>query len=129
MGAKPGSLGTVRGTIKNPAALAGIFADHAIRLVGNGTTGANKDGFHLRNVNVVRDLTRVSAIGCHNVLAVKLGIGECVETTRDLANIESAPRDMGWTARTGHRDALHQLAGWCAPQREVAVEGWAVHAS
>ncbi len=56
MGAKPGSLGTVKGTIKNPDALAGIFADHAIRLVGNGTTGANKDGFHLRNVNVVRDL-------------------------------------------------------------------------
>lgn len=56
MGAKPGSLGTVRGTIKNPGALAGIFADHAIRLVGNGTTGANKDGFHLRNVNVARDL-------------------------------------------------------------------------
>ena len=57
MGAKPGSLGTVKGTIKNPAALAGIFADHAIRLVGNGVTGANEDGFHLRNVNVVRDLT------------------------------------------------------------------------
>ena len=56
MGAKPGSLGTVRGTIKNPAALAGIYADHAIRLVGNGTTGANQDGFHLRNVNVARDL-------------------------------------------------------------------------
>ncbi|MDB6167650.1 MAG: proS, partial [Verrucomicrobia bacterium] len=56
MGAKPGSLGTVKGTIKNPAALAGIFADHAIKLVGNGTTGANKDGFHLRNVNVTRDL-------------------------------------------------------------------------
>ncbi len=56
MGAKPGSLGTVKGTIKNPAALAGIFADHAVRLVGNGTTGANKDGAHLRNVNVVRDL-------------------------------------------------------------------------
>lgn len=56
MGAKPGSLGTVKGTIKNPTALAGVFADHAIRLVGNGTTGANKDGFHLRNVNVARDL-------------------------------------------------------------------------
>jgi prolyl-tRNA synthetase len=56
MGAKPGSLGAVKGTIKNPAALAGIFADHAIRLIGNGTTGANKDGFHLRQVNVVRDL-------------------------------------------------------------------------
>lgn len=56
MGAKPGSLGAVRGTIKSRAELAGIFADHAIRLVGGGTTGANKDGFHLRNVNVARDL-------------------------------------------------------------------------
>jgi prolyl-tRNA synthetase len=56
MGAKPGSLGAVKGTIKNPGALAGIFADHAIRLIGNGATGANKDGFHLRNVNVARDL-------------------------------------------------------------------------
>ncbi len=56
MGAKPGSLGAVKGTIKTPDALVGIFADHAIRLVGNGTTGANKDGFHLRNVNVGRDL-------------------------------------------------------------------------
>jgi prolyl-tRNA synthetase len=56
MGAKPGSLGTVRGTLANPGALAGIFADHAVRLIGNGTTGANKDGYHLRNVNVRRDL-------------------------------------------------------------------------
>ena len=77
MGAKPGSLGAVRDTwLKSDpsitelrsagplgskvnlstTALAGIFADHAIHLVGNGTTGANKDGFHLRNVNVVRDL-------------------------------------------------------------------------
>ncbi len=56
LGAKPGSLGAVKGTIKDPAALAGIFADHAIRLIGNGTTGANKDGFHLRHVNVTRDL-------------------------------------------------------------------------
>jgi prolyl-tRNA synthetase len=56
LGAKPGSLGAVKGTIKNAGALAGVFADHAIRLVGNGTTGANKDGFHLRNVNVTRDL-------------------------------------------------------------------------
>ena len=56
LGAKPGSLGATRGTIKDPGALAGIFADHAIRLIGNGVTGANKDGFHLRNVNVTRDL-------------------------------------------------------------------------
>ena len=56
MGARPGSLGVVRGTIKNPGTLAGIFADHAVRLIGNGVTGANRDGFHLRNVNVTRDL-------------------------------------------------------------------------
>ena len=56
LGAKPGSLGAVKGTIKNPAALAGVFADHAIRLIGNGVTGANKDGFHVKNVNVTRDL-------------------------------------------------------------------------
>jgi len=56
LGAKPGSLGAVKGTIKNPAALAGVFADHAIRLIGNGVTGANEDGQHLRHVNVSRDL-------------------------------------------------------------------------
>ena len=56
MGAKPGSLGAVKGSLKNLSGLAGIFADHAIRIVGNGTTGANRDGFHLRNVNVARDL-------------------------------------------------------------------------
>jgi prolyl-tRNA synthetase len=56
LGAKPGSLGAVKGTIKNPSTLAGIFADHAIRLIGNGTTGANRDGFHLRNVSISRDL-------------------------------------------------------------------------
>jgi len=56
MGARPGSLGAVNGTIRDPGALAGIFADHAIRLIGNGTTGANRDGFHLRRVNVARDL-------------------------------------------------------------------------
>ena len=56
MGARPGSLGAVRGTIKNPGALAGVFADAAIRLIGNGVTGANRDGFHLRHVNVTRDL-------------------------------------------------------------------------
>ena len=56
LGAKPGSLGAVKGSIKDAGALVGVFADHAIRLIGNGVTGANKDGFHLRNVNVTRDL-------------------------------------------------------------------------
>lgn len=62
MGALPGSLGAVAGTIRQPSALAGVFADHAIRLVGNGVTGANRDGFHLRRVNVRRDLA-ITAFG------------------------------------------------------------------
>ena len=56
MGAKPGSLGAVKGTIAKPDKLDGIYADRAIKLIGNGTTGANEDGFHLRHVNVTRDL-------------------------------------------------------------------------
>lgn len=56
MGAKPGSLGVVKGSIKDRSKLDGIYADHAIRLIGNGVTGANEDGRHLRGVNVVRDL-------------------------------------------------------------------------
>jgi prolyl-tRNA synthetase len=56
LGARPGSLGAVKGTLKAPDQIAGVFADHAIRLIGNGTTGANRDGYHLRQVNVARDL-------------------------------------------------------------------------
>ncbi|TVR56303.1 MAG: proline--tRNA ligase [Puniceicoccaceae bacterium] len=56
MGASPGSLGVVRGTIRQPEKLAGVFADHAIKRIGNGVTGANREGFHLRQVNVERDL-------------------------------------------------------------------------
>lgn len=55
-GASPGSLGAVKGTIPDLEKLDGIFADETIRLIGNGVTGANKDGFHIRNVNVKRDL-------------------------------------------------------------------------
>ena len=46
----------MRGTIAQAATLAGVFADQAIELVGNGVTGANRDGFYLRHVNVERDL-------------------------------------------------------------------------
>jgi prolyl-tRNA synthetase len=56
MGTKPGSLGAIKGTIKDEAALAGVFADEAIKLISNGVTGANKRGVHVRHVNVTRDL-------------------------------------------------------------------------
>ncbi|MEM9159654.1 MAG: proline--tRNA ligase [Verrucomicrobiota bacterium] len=56
MGAYPGSLGAVKGTIKDRSKLDGVFADEAIRLVGNGVTGANEKAKHIKNVNVTRDL-------------------------------------------------------------------------
>ncbi|MBC2604834.1 proline--tRNA ligase [Pelagicoccus albus] len=56
MGAYPGSLGAVKGTIKDRSKLDGVYADEAVRLVGNGVTGANEKAMHLKNVNVSRDL-------------------------------------------------------------------------
>jgi prolyl-tRNA synthetase len=72
MGAKPGSLGAVASTLERraPARLedrhanhAGsetgapkILADEALRGAKGMTTGANEDGFHLRHVDVERDI-------------------------------------------------------------------------
>jgi prolyl-tRNA synthetase len=57
LGAKPGSLGAVAkvpemvaaGTIK-------VLADERLRGANDMTTGANEDGFHLRNVSIERDI-------------------------------------------------------------------------
>ena len=50
LGARPGSLGAVR------VLDATIIADEALRNRTRMTTGANKDGFHLRGVEVARDI-------------------------------------------------------------------------
>jgi prolyl-tRNA synthetase len=50
MGARPGSLGAVRFT-KAP-----VFVDPAVAERKNMATGANEDGFHLKGVDVKRDL-------------------------------------------------------------------------
>ena len=42
MGAKPGSLGAVRGTIKSAEQLVGVFADDAIRLIGRRVAASRK---------------------------------------------------------------------------------------
>ena len=52
LGAKPGSLGAVANV---PAAVQ-IFADQRLRGANEMTTGANEDGFHLRNVSIERDI-------------------------------------------------------------------------
>ena len=52
LGAKPGSLGAV----VNVTADVKIFADERIRGANDMTTGANEDGFHLKNVSIERDI-------------------------------------------------------------------------
>jgi prolyl-tRNA synthetase len=51
LGAKPGSLGAV-GVSKFQ-----VIADESLRNAGGMTTGANEDGFHLRNVAIGRDIS------------------------------------------------------------------------
>ena len=52
LGAKPGSLGAVA----NVPADVEVFADERLRGANDMTTGANEDGFHLKNVSIERDL-------------------------------------------------------------------------
>ena len=51
LGANPGSLGAVQ-TTQFP-----VYADELLRGASGMTTGANQDGFHLRHVEVARDIT------------------------------------------------------------------------
>ncbi|MGD0744336.1 MAG: proline--tRNA ligase [Verrucomicrobiota bacterium] len=72
LGAHPGSLGAVAGKLEGrpPTRLAGktqqcagpeagvppIYADERLRGANGMTTGANEDGYHLRNVSIERDI-------------------------------------------------------------------------
>jgi prolyl-tRNA synthetase len=78
LGARPGSLGAVSATLKTPAVP--VYADEALRGARGMTTGANEDGFHLRHVEVDRDL-KVTA--WYDLRTVKVG-ESCVETQQPL---------------------------------------------
>src|ERR1039457_3569655 len=75
LGAKPGSLGAVETTLKDKAGLLAapdckdvfpgfkfyadeiyIYADNRLQGANDMTTGANEDGFHLKNVSIERDI-------------------------------------------------------------------------
>ena len=78
LGARPGSLGAVSATLKTPAVP--VYADEALRGARGMTTGANEDGFHLRHIEVDRDL-KVTA--WYDLRTVKVG-ELCVETDQPL---------------------------------------------
>jgi prolyl-tRNA synthetase len=52
LGAKPGSLGAV---VNVPADVK-VFADERLHGANDMTTGANEDGFHLKNISIERDI-------------------------------------------------------------------------
>jgi prolyl-tRNA synthetase len=60
LGAKPGSLGAVTSTLEHrtgsETGAPKILADETLRGAKGMTTGANEDGFHLRHVEVDRDI-------------------------------------------------------------------------
>ena len=61
LGAHPGSLGAI-----NVADIP-VYADSELKDAAGMTTGANKDGFHVRNVNVSRDLSEAQFIDLRTV--------------------------------------------------------------
>src|SRR4051812_4878948 len=66
MGAKPGSLGGV-GLAAKPTLK--VFVDQRLVALSGLVTGANRDGFHLRNVSVPRDLAHATAADLRTVNA------------------------------------------------------------
>ena len=54
LGARPGSLGAVTSAMKSTEIP--VYADEALRGAAGMTTGANEDGFHLRHVEIERDI-------------------------------------------------------------------------
>jgi len=63
MGAKPGSLGGVGMAGKGPR----VFLDRRLVGLSGLVTGANRDGFHVRNVSVPRDLAHATAADLRTV--------------------------------------------------------------
>lgn len=81
LGARPGSLGAV-GVTKYP-----VLADETLRGCANMTTGANEDDFHVRGVDVERDI-RVGAWADLRVVQTGEGCPKCDGRLRVDAAIE-----------------------------------------
>ncbi|WP_373045560.1 proline--tRNA ligase [Vulgatibacter sp.] len=76
LGARPGSLGGVGTKDKAP-----VFVDRALAERRDMVTGANEDGFHLRGVDVKRDLAHAAIV---DLRTVQSGEG-CPQCEADLA--------------------------------------------
>jgi prolyl-tRNA synthetase len=78
LGAHPGSLGAV-GVTKVP-----VYADQSLQGRGNMTTGANEDDFHLRGVNINRDIKVTKWVDLRDVASGE-GCPNCEDGTLRVA--------------------------------------------
>jgi prolyl-tRNA synthetase len=76
LGAKPGSLGAVVGTARcavqtsqRDVPTLTVYADERLRGANGMTTGANEDGFHLKNVSMERDIKVTAWLDLRTVTA------------------------------------------------------------
>jgi prolyl-tRNA synthetase len=81
LGAHPGSLGAVR--VKELP----VYADESLRVAAGMTTGANEDGFHLRGVEIERDIV-VSRWCDLRLAAAGEGCGQCGQALKVRRAIE-----------------------------------------
>lgn len=83
LGARPGSLGAV---VRVPADVK-VLADERLRGANDMTTGANEDGFHLRNVSIERD---IQVTEWHDLRTVAAGepCGKCGQALKIRRAIE-----------------------------------------
>jgi len=83
LGAKPGSLGAV---LNVPVGVK-VLADERLRGANDMTTGANEDGFHLRNVSIERD---IKVTEWHDLRTVTAGepCGKCGKSLKIRRAIE-----------------------------------------
>ena len=80
LNAHPGSLGAVTSTLSTSSLTLTVLADEALRGARGMTTGANEDGFHLRHVNMDRDVLVTCWGDLRTVKAGEL----CVSTGKPL---------------------------------------------
>jgi prolyl-tRNA synthetase len=113
LGAHPGSLGAV-GVAKHS-----VYADERLRGVAEMTTGANEDGFHLRNVAIDRD---IQVTGWADLRVVQAG-EPCLKCGQPLKVQRAIEVGHVFKLGTKYSEALHALFLDESGKQQPAVMG------
>lgn len=117
LGAHPGSLGAVQ--LPPSAAGIPIYADHALQGAAGMTTGANEDGYHLRHVDIDRDIKVSKWVDIRTIKP-----GELCTTTQEPLKIQRAI-EVGHVFKLGTKYSEKLEANFLAEdgQRHPCVMG------